>query len=151
MNSKEIRSVVDMIRDATWTELIIVSLFLLPIPLGAWSIVMNSIDAFDEYSFGKFICLSSLFFAYIVGVILIKRIDTKEEKLKRARYHIETRLKKREGRRASFVAVRNEVNKSYSDSFIEELIEKNPEIFSKCTIAKGKKTGITLPKESQPA
>lgn len=70
--------------------------------------------------------------------------DTQEEKLKRARYHVETRLKKRGGHRASFGAIRNEVNETYSNEFLIELIELNPEIFGKCTIKKGHKQGITL-------
>ncbi len=74
----------------------------------------------------------------------MKKADTKEDKLKRARYHVETRLKKRGGHRASFDAIREEVNESYSDDFLKELIDVNPEIFGTCTIKKGKKPGITL-------
>jgi hypothetical protein len=66
------------------------------------------------------------------------------ERLMRARDHIETRLKKRGGHRASFEAIRNEVNESYSDDFICELIELNPKIFGRCIIKRGNKPGITL-------
>jgi len=80
----------------------------------------------------------------------MKRADTQEDKLKRARYHVETRLKKREGHRASFDAIRNEVNQTYSNEFLEKLIDLNPEIFGTCTIKKGMKRGITLvPVESE--
>ena len=74
----------------------------------------------------------------------MKRADTQEEKLKRARYHVETRLKKRGGHRASFDAIRNEVNETYSHEFLKKLIDMNPEIFGTCIIKKGNKPGITL-------
>lgn len=74
----------------------------------------------------------------------MKVADTQEDKLRRARYHVETRLKKRRGHRASFDAIRNEVNETYSNDFLKKLIDVNPEIFRTCTIKKGSKPGITL-------
>jgi len=74
----------------------------------------------------------------------MKKADTEQDKLKRARYHVETRLKKRGGHRASFDAIRNEVSETYSDDFLKKLMDLNPEIFGRCTIKKGKKPGITL-------
>jgi len=71
-------------------------------------------------------------------------VDTQEDNLRRARDHVETRLKKREGHRASFDAIRNEVNETYSDDFLKKLIDENPDIFGRCTIKKGNKPGITL-------
>ena len=74
----------------------------------------------------------------------MKTADTEKDKLKRARYHVETRLKKRGGHRASFDAIRDEVNETYSDDFLKKLIDMNPEIFGTCTITKGNEPGITL-------
>ena len=79
-----------------------------------------------------------------VDAICVKKGDTEKERLKRARYHVETRLKKRPGHRASFEAIRNDVDKTYSDDFLKKLIEANPEIFGTCTIKKGRKPGVTL-------
>jgi len=62
----------------------------------------------------------------------------------RARYLIEKRLKKRKGKRASFEAIRAEVNKTYTDDFLRKLIDNNPEIFRTVTMKKGHKPGITL-------
>lgn len=76
--------------------------------------------------------------------INVKSTDTEEDKLERARYHVETRLKKRAGHRASFDAIRSEVNETYSDEFLKKLIDLNPKIFGTCTIKKGNKPGITL-------
>jgi len=144
MNIKEIRSAVDIIRDSDSKELVIVSLFLLPVVLGAWSIFLNSVDFLDQHDGWKLIIICSLLALYVGGLIYMKKIDTQKERLKRARYHVETRLSKRGGHRASFEGIRNEVNETYSDDFLKELIEVNPEIFGTCTIKKGHKPGITL-------
>jgi len=144
MNIKEVRSMVDMIRDADHKELVIVSLFLLPLLLGAWSILLNSLNFLDQHNGWKMLIICLLLVLYVGGLIYMKRKDTQKEKLKRARYHVETRLKKRGGHRASFEAIRNEVNETYSDDFLNKLIELNPEIFGKCTIKTGHKQGITL-------
>jgi hypothetical protein len=60
MNIKEVRSMVDMIRDAGINELLIVSLFLLPILLGAWSLFLNSLGFFDQYDGWKFVVICLL-------------------------------------------------------------------------------------------
>ena len=155
MNIKEVRSMVDMIRDADKKELIIVSLFLLPLLLGAWSVFLNSLDFFDQHDGWKCMIICILLILYVGGIIYMKKADTEENKLKRARYHVETRLKKRGGHRASFDAIRNEVNETYSDDFLKKLIDVNPEIFGTCTIKKGNKPGITLvtveSEDTQPA
>ncbi|MBN1845598.1 MAG: hypothetical protein JW810_07935 [Sedimentisphaerales bacterium] len=144
MNIKEVRSIVDMIRDAGNKDLIIISLFILPLLLGAWSIFLNSLGFLDKHDVWKLWPICLVFVLYVVGLICMKCFNTKEDKLRRARYHIETRLRKRGGHRASYDAIRNEVNKTYSDDFLNKLIEDNPEIFSRCTIKKGNKPGITL-------
>lgn len=66
------------------------------------------------------------------------------ERLERAKYHVETRLRKRRGHRASFEAIRIEVDETYSDEFLKRLIELNPLTFARCILKKGNKPGITL-------
>jgi Tfp pilus assembly protein PilO len=144
LGHQEVRSMIDMIKDAETKELVIVSLFLLPILLGAWSIFLNSLDFLDQYDGWKLLIICFLLSIYVVGLIYMKKVDTQEDKLKGARYHIETRLQKRGGHRASFDAIRKEVKESYSDDFLRKLIDVNPEIFGTCTIKKGNKPGITL-------
>jgi hypothetical protein len=94
MNTKDVRSMVDIIRDADSKELVIVSLFLLPLLLGAWSIFLNSLGFLDHRHGWKFLIICFLSALYVCGLIYMKRADTQEDKLKRARYHVETRLKR---------------------------------------------------------
>lgn len=146
MNSKEVKSIVGIIRDAETKELGVVSLFLLPILLGAWSVFLNSLNFLDQYEGWKFLLLCLLLFMYIGGLAYMKLTDTTKDRLKRARLHVETRLKKRVGNRASFDAIRNEVDESYSDEFLKELIDINPEVFGRCQVKRsdGSRPGITL-------
>jgi len=146
MDIKEVRSIVDMIRDAELEELIIVSLFLLPILLGAWSVLLNSLDFLDQHSGFKLLIIFIILCLYVGGLVYMKKTDNEKERLKRARYHVETRLKKRGGNRASFDAIRNEVNEDYTDDFLKELIEMNPEVFGTRKIKRsdGQRDGITL-------
>jgi hypothetical protein len=71
-------------------------------------------------------------------------VDSEGERLKRAKYHVETRLRKRKGHRASFEAIRIEVNETYSDDFLKKLIELNPQTFARCSLRKGNRPGVTL-------
>ena len=137
-----------MIRDAENKELIIVSLFLLPILLGAWSLFLNSIAFLNQYDSWKFEAICVLLAMYIIGLALMKLTDTQKDKLKRARYHVETRLKKRPGHLASFDAIRREVDETYTDDFLKKLIDLNPELFGRCEIKRkdDNKPGITLVK-----
>jgi hypothetical protein len=146
MNIKEARSILDMIRDAGKKELIILSLLLLPIILGGWVLFLNSLDFLDQHNGLKLILILFLLALYFVGLISMKKTDTHKKRLERARYHVETRLKKRGGNRASFDAIRDEVNEDYSDDFLKELIEINPKIFVTCKIKRsdGNRDGITL-------
>ena len=148
MKIKDVRSAIDIIRDASKADLVIVSLFLLPILLGTWSIFLNSISFLDQHDGWKSTVLIVISVIYVIGLISMKWWDPPDEQLKRARLHVKNRLEKRGGRRASFMAIREEVNEEYTDNLLKQLIEKNPETF--CTVKvkrEGKyESGITLVK-----
>ena len=128
---KDIQAVFYMLRDASSKELGIISLFLLPLLFGIWYVFFN------ELKWWKVVLL----IAYVVALVYMKSND----KLARARYHVKTRLKKKGGR-ASFDFIREKVNETYSDDFLNKLIEMNPKLFGKCDIKRsdGARPGITL-------
>jgi len=80
-----------------------------------------------------------------VGLIVIKHWDPPEEKLKRARYHIENILKKRV--RASFEYLSNQ-EPTYTVDFLKKLILKYPTVFRDCPI-KNHGPGIALVVEEE--
>jgi len=145
MKIKEIRSAVDLVRDASKADLVIVSLFLLPILLGSWCLLLNGLSLLDEHDAWKFWIVFFVFLVYVAGLFLMKYWDPREEKLRRAQHHVENRLKQRAKNRASFDAIRSEVNEAYDDKFLYELIDKNGELFRRCTMKLGAgKPGIML-------
>lgn len=146
MKIKEVRSAIDIIRDASKADLIIVSLFLLPILLGIWSIFLNSISYLDQHDGWKSTVLIVISGIYVLGLISMKWWDPSDEKLKRARLHVKNRLEQRKRNRASFLAIREEVNEEYTDDFLKQLIDKNPSIFRTVQVKRSgqKMPGITL-------
>ena len=149
MKINDVRSAVDIIRDASKADLIIVSLFLLPILLGIWSIFLNRISYLDQHDSWKFAVLIAISSIYVLGLIIMKWCDPDDEKLKRARLHIKNRLEQRRGKRASFMAIREEVNEEYTDDFLKKLIDKNPATFRTVQVKRSgqKLPGITLVEE----
>ena len=146
MKIKEVRSAIDIIRDASEADLIIVSLFLLPTLLGIWSIFLNSISYLDQYGGWKCVVLFVIFSTYVGGLVIMKRWDPPNEKLKRAKLHVKNRLEQRNGHRASFIAIREEVNQEYTDDFLKKLIDKNPATFRTVQVKRSRQhvPGITL-------
>lgn len=138
MNIKDIRSIIDIIRDASKIDLIIVSLFVLPLLVGIWTICLNNISYLDQHECLKFIILIVISFIYIGGIIFMKWWDPRDERLKRARVHVQQRLERRPGYRATFEAIREEVNEKYDDKFLKELINKNPELFRALPVKRGR-------------
>ena len=143
MNTKGVRSAIDIIREASKADLIIVSLFLLPILLGSWSAFFDSFDFFKQHSGYKLAAISLLLVVYVMGLIIMKYRDSPEEKLKRARYHIENILKKRV--RASFEYLSNQ-EPTYTPDFLKKIILKYPRVFHDCPI-RNHGPGITLVEE----
>jgi hypothetical protein len=146
MKLKEVRSAIDMIRDASAADLIIVSVFLLPILLGSWSIFLNSLSYFDQRNDWKFVVMVVIAIIYVLGLISMKWWDPPDEKLKRARLHVKNRLEQRKGNRASYRAIREELNEGYTDDFLKKLIDRNPETFRTVQVKRGGQNlpGITL-------
>ena len=146
MKIKDVRSVIDIIRDSSISDLIIVSLFLLPILLGSWSIILISNSYLEQYDFWRLIVLIVISIIYIFGIIIMKCWDPPDEKIKRARLHVKNRLEQRRGNRASFMAIREEVNDEYTDDFLKKLIDKNPTTFRTVQVKRNKQymPGITL-------
>jgi len=144
MKLKDVRTLVDIVRDSSKADLIIVSLCLLPILLGSWTILLNNFKFLNKHDGWKLITIIVVTIIYVIGLILIKWCDTHDEMLKRAVLHVRHKLERR--KRASFVAIREEVNENYDDEFLKELIEKHPTIFRSVKVKRkgGFLPGITL-------
>ncbi len=143
---KNVRSSIDLVREASRADLIIVSLFLLPVLLGAWSLLLDNVAVLDQHREWKDATIAAILVAYVSGLLIMKFWDPPEERLKRARRHVQNRLRQRPGHRASFDAIRAEVNSSYTDQFLRTLVDRNPDSFRLCTLklSTGPKDGLAL-------
>ena len=65
MDNKGIHSVIDMIREASKKDLILVSLILLPIILGEWANFLNVFDLFKQNSCYKLAAIVVVFVFYV--------------------------------------------------------------------------------------
>lgn len=151
MDIREIRSSIDLVREASKADLTIVSLFLLPLLLGAWSVLLNNVAVLDRHHEWKDALIASIFIVYVLGLVIMKWWDPPEDRLRRARRHVQNRLRQRREHRASFDAIRSDVNPSYTDDFLRLLVERNPDLFRLCTVKRstGGKPGIALEMEAQ--
>ena len=154
MDIKDIRSSMDLIREASKADLIIVSLVLLPLLLGGWSLFLSNLAILEQHREWKDAAIAVVLVAYVVGLVVMKSWDPPEERLRRAARHIQNRLRQRRpGHRASFDAIRSDVNPGYTDDFIRKVVERNPEIFRLCDIklSSSTKPGVALEPEEQSA
>jgi len=144
MKFNNIRSIVDMIRDGGEADLIIVSLFVLPVLLGTWSICLSSLGLSDQRDCWRLAILAVVFGTYAVGLVVMKWWDPPNEKLRRANLRVKHLLQHR--KRASYAAIREEISEDYSDAFLKKLLDKSPETFRTVKVKRGNKyvPGITL-------
>lgn len=109
------------------------------------TLFMYTVEKFIEYA-GEF--LKRQVSSSVIEEARDVRETTKAEseslsvRLKRASLRVENRLKRRKKNRASFIAIREEVNENYTDEFLSKLIAKYPAIFRAVQV---KRTGQFVP------
>jgi hypothetical protein len=148
MKLKEARSAVDWIRDTKPSDIVVVSLFLLPLLLGAWSVVLNSISYLDEHDGFSAVLLCLLLLTYVVGIVVMKATEGRDDQLRRAKTHIRNRLQQRGNQTGSFDYLRRTVDETYTDEFLRNIIDQFPLEFRRARI-KGGKDGMALVEETE--
>ncbi len=130
---KDIPSIIDMIRSARSSDLLVMSLFLLPPLLGLWAVVVSLIPLVNQSPGWEFGIIVAVFAIYLIGTVCIKLSDTKKKRLNRARNRIARWLLNRRTPWGSFDAVRSQVEPDYTDQFLTELINTHRETFHHTT------------------
>jgi hypothetical protein len=148
MKSKDVHFFVNMILKAANKEVPIVSLIVFIPLLIFFSALLDRFHFLDQHSGWKLIiiCVFSALYVFAIIILICGRI--REEKFSTARDSIKIYLKEKL-KRLSFDAVREKIDKSYTDHFLEKLIRKYPKVFRKCEIKtnQGNKPGITLTRD----
>lgn len=146
--SKVLHYFLDMLLKASGSELLIVALFAYVALLCFVNYIINNINYLDQRSGWKCIIICVITIIYVVAVIILFWGRRSEQKFRAARDRIEIYLKEKL-KRLSFDRVREEIDVSYTDDFLEKLIKTYPKVFRRCTIktSQGNKPGITLTRD----
>ena len=147
MNSKEARTLVDLVREAKWGELVLLTLLALPLVLNAWRDLLGSLPFLSSHDGWKVAIMIAIAALFIGGLALAKITKARDEKFARATLHVRTALLKREARPwASFDVIREKVDERYSHAFLKRLIDRNPGVFKRTEVkvGAGTKPGIGL-------
>lgn len=141
MKSNEINSFVGIIRQAKIYETLIVSLFVLPIYLGSWILILKQ---FDNTLWNHQLCiLLILILIYIFGIIFFKYYQLREYKMEIAKDCISNYLLSKKWSIISFNRIRERINIKWSDEFLQSVIHRYNFEFRAAPI-KGKKVGLRL-------
>ena len=146
---KDVRFFVNMILNASNAEVLLVSLIVFVCLLFSFSAIVNSFDFLDQRSGWKLIVVCVFSALYVLAIIILICGRIREKKFSTARDLVQTYLKEKL-KRMSFNRVREKIDESYTDRFLEKLIKKYPKVFRRCPMKPNRKPGITLTRyESQ--
>jgi p-aminobenzoyl-glutamate transporter AbgT len=148
MKAEEAQSLIEIVRDASATDIAVVSFVILPVLLAAWSVLLNTLSALDGHSSAKLAILGTLLVVYVIAVWVMKSSEGARAKRIRSAKHIINRLQHRTTRLGSFDYIRRTVDADYSNDFLFAMIDEFPDDFRRATV-KGGLPGIALnePKE----
>jgi len=146
MKTDEARSLIAIMREASTSDLILVSVVILPILLGAWAVVLETI--FPEYPTVKSGGIIVAALVYLAGVIVMKLGEKHDDGLLKARGYLRSRLLQRKNRTASFESVVTNSHGLLTDELIERMIKEFPEVFVSCTVKPSRK-GVKMFEEQE--
>jgi len=144
-----------VVQNAKLHELVIVSVILLPMIIGGWVAVFNSVvsvellgkAAHDKY---RVVIICGLILVYLIGLIWAKRgqlkeqdIEELEENFENAKELLKSRLENRKKKLASYDSIEYYSNSKLTAATIEELLTKYPLDFTRISI-KGGLPGVKL-------
>ena len=148
MKPKDAESFLEFVREATIFDILLVSILLLPLYLGAWLVILDSVLSIGTEQ--KVWVLVVLFALYVVGIVLMKVGAGKEDKRRRAGIRIRNYLVGRGNTAISFERIRNVIDSSYSDDFLESVIDLFPDDLRLARIKGGKRgVGLLIEKEEE--
>ncbi|MEP1780944.1 hypothetical protein [Reichenbachiella sp.] len=128
---EESLTILDQLKIASLSEVLLVAILLLPFYLGFWSFLVKEISLNQTYK-RRFYLIASLF--YFIAIAVLKYGDFRQEKYTTAEIAIKSHLRNEQWEIIGFNRIRSNINKNYKDDFLEKLISITPE-FSKIYIA----------------
>lgn len=148
MKPKDAESLLELVREATIFDILLISILLLPLYLGAWLVILDSVLSISTEQ--KVWVLVVLFALYVVGIVLMKVGAGKEDKRRRTGIRIRNYLIGRGNTAISFGRIRDKIDSSYSDDFLISVIDLFPDDLRLARIKGGKRgVGILIEKEEE--
>jgi hypothetical protein len=135
------RSVIEIIRYVFRADLLFASLFLFLLLLPGHETVLDRLSFLDKHRAWKSVFSCFVFGLCVVAVTWKVWAEWREFEIERARYDVESILKKRG--RASFERL-SRMGPRYAPEFLNKLIRTYPMVFRRTTIKKKKKPAIIL-------
>lgn len=135
---KEFDSILDFIKKVSKFDIFLVSLVLLPFVLQAWVTIFVGLGrSKDEI----LILLFTVIALYIFGIFIMYRGVSQRRNRELAKNQIIAYLQGKGFIMVSFDRVREKINKTYTDSFLNSVIADFPEDLRKAKL-KGNKAGV---------
>ena len=132
------RTILDTLKKASPFDLFLVSFLLLPFVADAWIGVMDKLGLSQT---ARYCGLGIVVVAYAIGVIAMLQGNSRAKNREIARDQIIQYLTSKNFEMMSFDRVRKNINKAYTDEFLESLIGHFPNEVRKARL-KGSKPGI---------
>ena len=139
------RTILKTLKEASPFDLFLISFVLLPFIFDAWIDVLNKLGFTNQ---ATYISLAIVLVGYVIGIIAMLLGSTRERKRDIAKDQIIQYLTSKEYEMVSFERIRKNINKSYSDSFLETLPVAFANDIRKAKL-KGSKAGLARIIESQ--
>lgn len=139
------KNILSVLKEASPFDLFLVSFFLLPFAFDAWLAVAEKL----EFGVREKVCsLGIVLLAYIVGVVATLVGSSRARQREIARDQVIQYLTANDIEMMSFETVRKNINKAYTDKFLEGLVTHFPNDVRKAKL-KGSKPGIARIIESE--
>ena len=144
MNSKEALSIVQLVKEASVLEIAFVSLVILPIVLGSWSVLLES--AFTPTPQTKHVILLIIAVLYVATIVVMKFAQSKTYEIHKRRDELLQYLRQTRTKTCKFASVRMNLGEWYSDERIHHLISEFPNQFRKARFQDG---GVGLVQDTE--
>jgi hypothetical protein len=126
------------VKRASLFDVFVISFAVTPFVMKAWVEVLSSLEV-DECS--KLWAIAGVFLLYIVGIIAMLVSNSRDKKCEVAKDQVIGYLQSKGFQLASFERIREKINSSYSDEFLQSLPNRFPQELRRATL-KGSRLGL---------
>lgn len=132
------KTILKVLQEASPLDIFLVSFLLLPFVADAW---LDALESLELDKSEQACVLITVVMAYIVGMILVLVKSSRLRNREVGKDQIIRYLTEKDFEMISFERIRKNINKSYGDAFLDELIKRYPDELRRARL-KGGKDGV---------